>query len=221
MSFRACGGSVSEKGSFVAAVPTQLGTFHVVYDGRTVQIVDLAEPGVPQVGIPMGARAQKPPFPAGSPPRQLKEYFQGRRTTFDLEVSPTVGTEFDRKVWAELLKIPTGETATYGEIARRIGYSGAARAVGGAVGRNPIPIVVPCHRVVGADQTLTGFGLGLWRKRWLLAHEGAWPLKSRSFEGPRRRGQRTLDHVHAESSARPPRSAAASTDPTLRPRVDG
>lgn len=190
---RALPARMSVKGSFVASVATPVGTFEVVYDGQTVQIIDLAEPGVAQVGIPLGSRPQKPPYPPGSPPRQLKEYFQGRRTAFEVEVAPTVGTDFDRKVWAELLKIPSGETATYGEIARRIGYPGAARAVGGAVGRNPIPIVVPCHRVVGADHTLTGFGLGLWRKRWLLAHEGSWPLKSRSFEGPRHRSQQTLD----------------------------
>ena len=192
--------SVPAKGAFVASVPTPVGTFEVVYDGQTVQIIDLAEPGVAQVGIPLGTRAQKPPFPPGSPPRQLKEYFEGRRTRFDVEISPTIGTDFDRKVWAELLKIPTGETVTYGEIARRIGYPGAARAVGGAVGRNPIPIVVPCHRVVGADHTLTGFGLGLWRKRWLLAHEGSWPLKSRSFEGPRHKSQQTLDHLRAPAA---------------------
>ena len=196
---------MSEKGSFVASVPTPVGTFEIVYDGKTVQVIDLAERGIPQVGIPLGARPQKPPFPPGSPPRQLKEYFQGRRTHFDVEIAPTIGTDFDRKVWDELLKIPPGRTITYGEIARRIGYPGAARAVGGAVGRNPIPIVVPCHRVVGADQSLTGFGLGLWRKRWLLAHEGAWPLKSRSFEGPRHRSQQTLDHVpHAPTSTPAP-----------------
>ncbi len=190
------------KGAFVAAVPTPVGTFEVVYDGTTVQIIDLAEPGVQQLGIPMGTRVQKPPFPAGSPPRQLKEYFQGRRRNFEVDIAPTIGTDFDRKVWDELLKIPPGETVTYGEIARRIGYPGAARAVGGAVGRNPIPIVVPCHRVVGADHTLTGFGLGLWRKRWLLAHEGSWPLKSRSFEGPsHNKGQRTLDHLPSAPAA--------------------
>jgi methylated-DNA-[protein]-cysteine S-methyltransferase len=194
-------------GSFVASVPTPVGTFEIVYDGHTVQVVDLAEPGVEHVAIPLGVRAQRPPFPPGSPPRQLKEYFQGRRTTFEVDIAPTTGTDFDRKVWTELRKIPPGETVTYGEIARRIGYPGAARAVGGAVGRNPIPIVVPCHRVVGADQTLTGFGLGLWRKRWLLAHEGSWPLKSRSFEGPRHKGQQTLDRLPSPAPPKAPSEA--------------
>jgi methylated-DNA-[protein]-cysteine S-methyltransferase len=165
------------KGSFVASVPTPVGTFEVVYDGRTVQIIDLAERGIPQVGIPLGTRAQRPPYPAGSPPRQLKEYFQGRRTTFDVEVAPTIGTDFDRKVWAELRKIPPGETVTYGEIARRIGYPGAARAVGGAVGRNPIPIVVPCHRILHSGGGLGGYTGGLERKRLLLGVEGYSGLK--------------------------------------------
>ncbi len=177
----------------VAAVPTPIGTFHVVYQGRTVQLIDLNEPGVDQAGVPLGTRWVKAPFPAGSPPRQLKEYFQGKRKSFDVALEPPFGTEFDRKVWLQLGRIPAGATVSYGELARRSGFGGAARAVGGAVGRNPIPIIVPCHRVVGADHTLTGFGLGLWRKRWLLAHEGSWPLKSRSAEGPSHRGQKTLD----------------------------
>lgn len=104
--------------------------------------------------------------------RELDEYFAGRRRTFDLSLAPE-GTPFQRRVWEELLRIPAGETCTYGELARRVGKAGAARAVGAAVGRNPISIVVPCHRVVGADGTLTGFGGGLERKRKLLAIEGS------------------------------------------------
>jgi methylated-DNA-[protein]-cysteine S-methyltransferase len=103
---------------------------------------------------------------------QLESYFAGERTTFDLPIAPQ-GTEFQRQVWTALRAIPFGGTISYGELARRIGDPKAMRAVGSANGRNPIPIIVPCHRVIGADGSLTGFGGGLDRKRWLLAHEGA------------------------------------------------
>jgi methylated-DNA-[protein]-cysteine S-methyltransferase len=102
--------------------------------------------------------------------RQLSAYFAGRLFSFDLDLAPD-GTEFQRAVLAELEKIPYGETTTYGEIARRLGRPGAGRAVGAANGRNPLPIVIPCHRVVGADGRLTGYGGGLWIKKWLLALE--------------------------------------------------
>ena len=82
------------------------------------------------------------------------------------------GTEFQRRAWRMLMEIPYGQTRSYGEQAKRIGNPNASRAVGLANGRNPIPIVVPCHRVIGADGSLTGFGGGIERKRWLLAHEG-------------------------------------------------
>lgn len=104
--------------------------------------------------------------------RQLTEYFAGRRTTFDLPLDPS-GTAFQHRVWAALRTIPYGTTTSYGELARRLGDVRATRAVGAANGRNPISIVVPCHRVVGAKGELTGFGGGLDRKRWLLEHEGA------------------------------------------------
>jgi methylated-DNA-[protein]-cysteine S-methyltransferase len=103
---------------------------------------------------------------------QLAEYFAGSRTTFAIPVEPA-GTPFQRRVWEALRAIPYGTTLSYGELARRLGDVRATRAVGAANGRNPIPIIVPCHRVVGADGSLTGFGGGLDRKRWLLEHEGA------------------------------------------------
>jgi methylated-DNA-[protein]-cysteine S-methyltransferase len=105
---------------------------------------------------------------------QLGEYFAGRRQTFDLPLAPA-GTPFQRRVWEALRALGHGETVSYAELARRAGAPGAARAIGAANGRNPIPIVVPCHRVIGADGSLTGFGGGVERKEWLLAHEGAWP----------------------------------------------
>jgi methylated-DNA-[protein]-cysteine S-methyltransferase len=101
---------------------------------------------------------------------QLDDYFAGRRWTFDLALAPD-GTDFQRRVWAELQRIPVHTTITYGELARRIGQPEASRAVGLANGRNPISIVVPCHRVIGANGTLTGYGGGLAAKEWLLAHE--------------------------------------------------
>lgn len=101
---------------------------------------------------------------------QLDEYFAGERTDFDLELS-LAGSEFQRRVWQALLTIPYGETRSYGEIAEQIGASGAARAVGLANGRNPIAIIVPCHRVIGASGSLTGYGGGLERKQSLLELE--------------------------------------------------
>jgi methylated-DNA-[protein]-cysteine S-methyltransferase len=102
--------------------------------------------------------------------RQLEEYFDGDRLEFDLPLAPT-GTEFQRQVWLALRAIPFGETISYGEQARRLGDRNKSRAVGAANGRNPIPIVVPCHRVVGSNGHLTGFGGGLGIKAWLLEHE--------------------------------------------------
>jgi methylated-DNA-[protein]-cysteine S-methyltransferase len=103
---------------------------------------------------------------------QLTEYFDGSRTSFDLPLD-AAGSPFERRVWDLLCTIPYGATTSYGALARRLGDPQATRAVGAANGKNPIPIIVPCHRVVGARGELTGFGGGLDRKRWLLEHEGA------------------------------------------------
>ena len=102
---------------------------------------------------------------------QLREYFAGRRQSFDVELN-LQGTEFQLAVWNELLRIPYGDTITYAELARRIGKPSAIRAVGAANGANPIPVIVPCHRVIGSNGTLTGYGGGIERKQWLLALEG-------------------------------------------------
>lgn len=101
---------------------------------------------------------------------QLDEYFAGERRGFDLSLDPT-GTEFQKRVWAALADIPYGETTSYGRVAATIGSPTSSRAVGLANGQNPISIIVPCHRVVGANGALTGYGGGLDAKRWLLAHE--------------------------------------------------
>lgn len=116
--------------------------------------------------------------PAALPPvitdclAQLDEYFGGRRREFTLSLAPA-GTDFQQQVWRQLLTIPFGQTVSYLDIAVAIGNEKAVRAVGLANGRNPISLIIPCHRVIGSDGTLTGYGGGLWRKEWLLKHEGA------------------------------------------------
>ena len=102
--------------------------------------------------------------------KQIDEYCAGKRRDFDLELAPT-GNDFQMKVWKALTTIPFGETTSYGALAKKIGHPDAARAVGAANGANPIALIVPCHRVIGADGSLTGFGGGLPLKRALLAHE--------------------------------------------------
>jgi methylated-DNA-[protein]-cysteine S-methyltransferase len=112
---------------------------------------------------------------------QLEEYFAGRRTTFDLPLAP-VGSPFQRRVWEALREIPYGRTESYGALAARLGLVNGARAVGAANGQNPLPIVVPCHRVVGANGRLVGYGGGLERKRTLLEIE-AKAVVRRNFGG--------------------------------------
>ena len=101
---------------------------------------------------------------------QLEEYFAGLRTAFDLPIDVD-GTDFQRAAWTVLSQIPLGETISYGEQARRMGRPAAVRAVGAANGRNPVPVIVPCHRVIGANGSLTGFAGGIEIKTWLLEHE--------------------------------------------------
>ena len=103
---------------------------------------------------------------------QLGEYFSGRRTVFDVSLDP-VGTAFQREVWFGLARIPFGQTTSYGKQAVELGRPSSVRAVAAANGRNPISIVLPCHRIIGADGSLTGFAAGLEAKAWLLKHEGA------------------------------------------------
>jgi len=107
--------------------------------------------------------------------REFDEYFAGRRREFGVPLDPA-GTDFQQRVWQALLQIPMGRLSTYGEIARQLGQPAAARAVGAAVGRNPIAVIVPCHRVVGRDGSLTGYAAGLPRKQALLLHEAAPPF---------------------------------------------
>ena len=101
---------------------------------------------------------------------QLDDYFAGYRFDFDLELKPT-GTEFQEKVWHQLQNIPYGTLTSYGQLALQLGDKNLVRAVGGANSKNPIAIIIPCHRVIGANQKLVGYAGGLWRKKWLLQHE--------------------------------------------------
>ena len=101
---------------------------------------------------------------------QLQDYFDGKRTDFDFKINPK-GTEFQQKVWQSLIEIPFGKTMSYLDLSKKLGDVKAIRAVASANGKNPLWIVVPCHRVIGTDGSLTGYAGGLWRKKWLLEHE--------------------------------------------------
>jgi methylated-DNA-[protein]-cysteine S-methyltransferase len=147
-----------------------IGPLVVVVDGDDNQVVTglyLPKQGAPGHVAPEWKRA---PAKLREASAQLAAYFAGKLLAFDLEFAPH-GTEFQRRVWDELTRIPYGDTISYLELARRIGKPSAMRAVGAANGANPISIFVPCHRVIGADGTLTGYGGGLPAKRWLLDHE--------------------------------------------------
>jgi methylated-DNA-[protein]-cysteine S-methyltransferase len=147
-----------------------IGPLLLLTDGEALTGLYMSVEGRPW---PLGdGAAEQPRHPvlAGAR-RQLDEYFAGARTTFEVPLQPA-GTEFQRAVWSRLQSIPYGATTSYGELARALGDPKASRAVGLANGRNPIPIIIPCHRVIGADGSLTGFGGGIERKRWLLGLEG-------------------------------------------------
>ena len=122
------------------------------------------------------AKAERPgknplPGPLADCLLQLDEYFRGKRTVFSIKLDLR-GTAFQKQVWDQLLRVKFGRTTTYKALAEAVGRPAATRAVGGANHRNPVSIIVPCHRVVGSDGSLTGYGGGLWRKEWLLRHEG-------------------------------------------------
>ncbi|WP_229852628.1 methylated-DNA--[protein]-cysteine S-methyltransferase [Streptomyces albospinus] len=155
---------------------------HTVLDDTPVGPLTLVAGGDALTGLYMTEQRHRPPQEAFGTPAdpadppfaaaitQLRAYFRGELTTFDLPLA-LHGTPFQRRVWAALRTIPYGETVSYGRLAERLGVPTAARAVGLANGRNPVGIIVPCHRVVGADGSLTGYGGGLDRKRRLLAFE--------------------------------------------------
>ncbi|HVS01597.1 MAG TPA: methylated-DNA--[protein]-cysteine S-methyltransferase [Thermoanaerobaculia bacterium] len=162
---------------FTDPVATPVGDLLAVVDGEgRLVALPFLEPGGAETTHATWARRLRARLEADAARcapvrRQLEEYFAGRRRAFDLPLAPR-GTAFQRATWEQLSRIPWGGAISYGELARRIGRPRGSRAVGQANGANPIPVVVPCHRVVAGDGTLGGYGGGLERKRWLLAHEG-------------------------------------------------
>jgi len=151
-------------------IESPIGRLTLTSDGTALTGLYMASPGKPP---PRSADWVMDPTIAPLPEaaRQLREYFAGERRVFDLPLR-LHGTDFQKRVWHQLTAIPFGETWSYGQLARSLDNPNACRAVGLANGNNPIAIIVPCHRVIGADGSLTGFGGGLPRKQWLLAHEG-------------------------------------------------
>ncbi len=107
--------------------------------------------------------------------KQLEEYFTGTRKKFDLKLNP-IGTFFQSSVWNQLLEVPYANTASYLDLAKKVGDEKSVRAVGAANGKNPIAIIIPCHRIVGSNNSLVGYAGGLWRKQWLLEHEAQFDL---------------------------------------------
>lgn len=150
----------------IAVVPSPIGDLLLVSDGRA--LVELHMDWSPSAAGGDDLCADDDVLRRAR--RQLERYFAGRLRDFDLPLAPA-GTPFQKRVWKALSNIPYGTTISYGEQARRVGKPSAARAVGHANGRNPIGLIIPCHRVIGADGTLTGYGGGLNRKEWLLRHE--------------------------------------------------
>jgi methylated-DNA-[protein]-cysteine S-methyltransferase len=151
-------------------MPSPIGDLRIVERDGSIVAIEFTPFRPPADGRPLGDRGDEVPVLAEAV-RQLTAYFAGELTEFDLPLAP-VGSDFQQRVWHQLTGIPYGETASYGEIAARLGKTNAAsRAVGLANGRNPIPIVVPCHRVIGAYGTLTGYAGGLGRKQQLLELE--------------------------------------------------
>jgi methylated-DNA-[protein]-cysteine S-methyltransferase len=150
-------------------IETPLGTVRIVARGDAIAGVWFD--GQKYDAVPDVAWRESPGDPLlRDAARQLQEYFAGRRARFDVALAPR-GTAFQQSVWRAIAKVPAGRTASYGDLARRIGRPSAVRAVGAAVGRNPLSVVVPCHRIVGSDGSLTGYAGGLERKRSLLALE--------------------------------------------------
>ncbi len=153
-------------------IDSPVGPLLLAADADGLRLIEFSQPRHP---VKRSAEWQEGTLPVLDATRtQLDQYFAGQRTTFELPLSPR-GTPFQRDIWTALAGIPYGQTISYGAVATCAGHAGAMRAVGAAVGRNPVPIVVPCHRVMGADGRMTGFSGGLPVKRELLVLEGALP----------------------------------------------
>jgi methylated-DNA-[protein]-cysteine S-methyltransferase len=156
--------------NFYCYVDSPIGRLMLTSDGEALTGLYMGAPSKqPTLGADWVEKPTAGALPAAA--RQLKEYFTGKRKNFELPLK-LEGTEFQKRVWGQLTKIPFGETWRYGQLAKRLDNPNGSRAVGLANGRNPIAVIVPCHRVIGADGSMTGFGGGIPRKQWLLAHEG-------------------------------------------------
>lgn len=156
---------------YIMKYPSPVGELTIASDGEN--IVGLWLEGQKYFAVTLNGEVTEKELPVFDEARRwLDIYFSGREPQFMLPLAPR-GSEFRRTVWAQLLKIPYGETATYGDIAKRLGGKSSARAVGGAVGHNPISIIIPCHRVVGANGSLTGYAGGVDKKKQLLRLEKA------------------------------------------------
>jgi methylated-DNA-[protein]-cysteine S-methyltransferase len=151
------------KNTLYTQIPSPIGQLLLIGDEHSLTSLYMSPYHLP-------ADSKRAAEPFADAVEQLEQYFAGERVEFDLTLDMQ-GTDFQRNVWNALLTIPYGETRSYGEIANQIGRPDRARAVGAANGSNPISIIVPCHRVIGSDGSLTGYGGGLPRKRWLLDHE--------------------------------------------------
>jgi len=147
--------------SKTAFINSPLGITKIVGDENGVSIISVLSEGELSTKIPNELQEAV---------SQLQEYFEGKRKDFDFKLNPK-GTDFQQKVWQELLNIPFGKTMSYLDLSKKLGDVKAIRAVASANGKNPLWIVVPCHRVIGTDGSLTGYAGGLWRKKWLLEHE--------------------------------------------------
>lgn len=145
----------------IAYIKTPLGIAQIMGDENGVSVISIADEGETSNIIPVVLQDAV---------LQLNDYFEGKRTDFTFKLNPA-GTEFQQKVWNQLLEIPFGKTMSYLELSKKLGDVKAIRAVALANGKNPLWIVVPCHRVIGTDGSLTGYAGGLWRKKWLLEHE--------------------------------------------------
>jgi methylated-DNA-[protein]-cysteine S-methyltransferase len=154
-------------GVVYARTDSPIGELLLAGDGSTLSLLHMLEGRHP---VKLGADWRRDDGAFAGARAQLAEYFAGSRTAFDVPLA-LQGTDFQRRVWEALLEIPYGETVSYGELARRIESPRAVRAVGLANGRNPVAVIVPCHRVIGSDGTLTGYGGGIERKRLLLELE--------------------------------------------------
>ena len=147
--------------SQIAFLKSPLGITKIVGDANGISEISVSDEGEVSVSIPKELEQAV---------IQLQDYFEGKRTHFNLKLNPK-GTEFQQRVWQELLNIPFGKTLSYLELSKKLGDVKAIRAVAAANGKNPLWIVVPCHRVIGTDGSLTGYAGGLGRKKWLLEHE--------------------------------------------------